>query len=573
MEELTRRALEFHADNADFRYTLQTVGQVLLPSADRTIVFVQAGALILILLAVLNLASLLIAWGFDRRQELTVRLALGASGGRIVRMLVLQSLVVVSAGGLVGLLMALLVLPWIRQLDVSPSLALFMSNLELDGGVLLWSAVAVAVSSMLAGALPAWFSRRTDVGDTLRSNTRSVSLSPAAVRWQKAMVLTQATLTVVILTAAVLIAMSFRNIMDVPDGFTPGSRMVARIQLPDAEYGEHEARAGFAARLMDELARETELKSFGFSSTLPVSDVPSGSRFFIQLPDGSLSTEPQLLHFRRTSWNYHEAIGIPILRGRAFTSSDDGAHPNVAIVSRSLAERLWPGEDPVGKALYRFNAGAPPQPVEVVGVAGDVMDGGYSAPAGEAVYVPFAQISGNRMSLVVEPRTSQEAALGAVRRALRTANPVIAASAVASLESLVNQANALPRLQTILLATFALVALGIALLGCYGVMTQLVASRERDTAVRLAYGAPPARVGASVLLQAGTLGVPGVVLGATLVRLLDGVLRPFLFGVDASSLRVTGFVCLTTLLFVALASLAPAARAMRVDIRKGLTEC
>jgi putative ABC transport system permease protein len=571
MAELTQRSLEAHADNQDFRYTLQTIVQVLLPSADRTIVLVQAGALVLILLAVLNLASLLIAWGFDRRQEMAVRLALGAGRRRIVRMLLLQSLTVVVAGGLGGLGLSALALPWIRQLEVSPTLALFLSQLELDRFVLLWSGVAAGVAGVVAGALPSWFGRQTDLTETIRWGQRGASLSPAAIRWQKAMVLAQATLTVIILAAAAFIGISFRNLQGIPNGFTPEDRVIARVQLPDAEYPEHEKRAAFAARLLEGLGREPDLAAFGFSSTLPVSDVPWGARFFIQLPDGSLSTEPLLFHFRRTSWNYHATMGIPILSGRAFEERDDATHPNVAIVSRALAERLWPGENPIGRPIYRVLPGVEPLPLEVVGVAGNVMDGGYSAPPGEAVYVPFAQVSVTRMSIVARPRTTPQQAVLAVRRALRAADPGLAASAIAPLESLVTQANALPRLQTILLVVFAFVAMGIAGLGSYGLMSQLVATREREFALRLAFGAPPGRLGWSMLGQAAALAGPGILAGAAVVLLLSGVLRPFLFGVNPGSIGVTLLVSVVTFAFVCSASLSPAFRAARTDVRKGLT--
>jgi putative ABC transport system permease protein len=392
------------------------------------------------------------------------------------------------------------------------------------------------------------------------------------VRWQKLTVLAQAALTVIILCAAALIGISFRNLARVPGGFVPEDRVVARIQLADTEYPSHEARAVFTEQLLDNLLLEPELTAAGFTSTLPVGDLPRGGRFQIQLEDGSLTTEPQLFHYRRISANYPDVLGIPIVRGRAFERRDDTAHPSVAIVSQALAEQVWPGADPIGKRIYRLVASNPePQPLEIVGVVGNVLDGGFDAPASATVYVPYAQVSLGRISIVATPRTTQEAALEAVRRALRATDPRVAASAPATLESLVNRANALPRLQTILLVIFAVVATGIVALGSYGVMSQLVGSRERELAVRLVFGAAPAHLGLSVLLEAGKLTVPGIVLGLAASWLLSGALEPFVFGIDPRSSSITVLVGSGTLALVACASIAPAIRAMRMDVRKGFS--
>jgi predicted permease len=473
-------------------------------------------------------------------------------------------------GGLVGQLLARLALPAIRQLDVSPALALFMANLHLDTGVLLWSAGAALLSGMLAGILPSWFGRGTELADALRSSSRSASLSRAALRWQKAMVFGQAMLSVIIVSAAVLIAMSLRNLLHVPDGFDPGSRVVARVQLPDAEYASLDKRRAFAALLLESLAREDELEQAGFTSTLPVGDVPFGGRFFPEQPDGTASTEPLLFHIRRTSWNYLATMGIPLLQGRSFDMHDDTAHTRVAIVSQAAAQRLWPNESALGKWLFRVQAGQPPVRTEVIGVAGNVMDGGYNAPAGEAVYLPYAQVPVTRLSIVVQPRADREAAVTAVRRALRAADPMLAANAVAPLAALVRQANALPRLQTILLLTFAMVAICIVALGSYGLMSQLVASREREFALRLLFGAGRPSLGTAVLFQLTWLTVPGIVLGVAGVWLLSGVLTPFVFGVPARSLLVTVVASTAVLVLASAAALPPAWRAMRVDIRKGI---
>jgi putative ABC transport system permease protein len=402
MAELTRSVVETDAQNQDFRYKLVTIVEFVLPNADRTVVFVQIGALVLTLLAVVNLSSLLIAWGYDRRREMAVRVALGARGRSIVRMLVLQALVVVGAGALGGFALARLIVPAIRRMDVSPQFALFLDRLTLDGSVVAWSAVVAALAGVVAATLPAMLGRRDALGDALRSGRGSVQ-TPAALRWQKAMVLAQALLTVVILSTAALVGLSFRNLARVPDGFAAEGKPVAR------------------------------------------------------------------------------------------------------------------------------------------------------------------------MSIVVRPRTSPEEALAALRRALRAADPVLAAGDVTDLPTLVSGANALPRLQAILLAAFALVATGIVVLGSYGLMSQLAASREREFALRVAVGAHTRHIGSQVLAQAARISGPGVLVGVGASWLLGGALRPFMFGVDSRSVVVTASVAAATLLLVGLATLPVAVRAMRVRVGAALT--
>ncbi|HEY2375640.1 MAG TPA: ABC transporter permease [Gemmatimonadaceae bacterium] len=567
--DLTKRALAATSENRDFWYEARPLRGVLLDGADSTVLLVQAGAVVLLLLAILNLASLLLAWGFERGQELAVRQALGAGQVRVVRMLFLQGVVVVGVGAALGVGLTRLIVPWLRHLDLNQSVAFFTSQITLDGSVLLASATVAILSGLAAGVLPAVFTRNSDVATTLRSGARSATLSPAALRWQQAMVVVQAALSVVILTAAALIGVSFAKLVRVPIGFVPRDLLVARVNLQNAVYLQASARVRFGRDLLDNLAHEPEIASAAFTTTLPVSDGLWGGRFFVELPDGSLSTEPSLLHIRRTSTNYLPTIGIPLLTGRQFATSDDSASPNVAIVSRSLAAHLWPNQSAIGKRIYRLAAGKT-QPVahEVVGVVGDVMDAGNSVPPGETVYLPWGQVSTTQLSIVVRPRAGDAAAFAAVRRALRHTDLVVATHDEAPLEALVTQANALPRLQSLLLLTFAIAALGIATLGSYGVMSQLVSTREREYALRLVFGAVPSQLGRSVLTQVGRLTLPGVAAGLVAVVLLGGTLKRFVFGVEPRSVVVLSLVSVGMLLVALAATLPSMRRAMRVDIRR-----
>ena len=566
---LTKRALAASADNKDFWYEMRSLRGVLLNGGDSTVLLVQSGAVVLLFLAVLNLASLLLAWGFERRQELAVRQALGAGEARVLRMLFLQSLTVVGAGAILGLAAAGLAVPWLRALDLNQTLTFFTNQVRIDPFVLGVTALVAVLCGLAAGVLPAVFSRNTDLAVSLRSGgTRSTTLSPAALRWQQTMVVLQAGLSVVILAAAALLGVSFAKLSRVQSGFVAGDLLVARINLQRAGYEQAPARVRFGRELLENLAREPSIAAAGYTSTLPVSDALWGVRFFIELPDGSLGSEPLLLHIRRTSPNYLATIGIPLLAGRTFTTADDSASPNVAIVSRSLAARAWPNENGIGKRIYRFaGADKPPVPVEVIGVAGNVMDAGNNLPPGETIYLPWSQLSTTQMSIVVKPRGPSDATISALRRALRVTDPLVAAHDIARLDALAAQGNALPRLRTLLLLIFAAAALAIAALGSYGVMSQLVATREREYALRLAFGAVPTDLGRSVLLHLARLTVPGIAGGIVVMLLLGGTLERFVFGVAPRSATVLGTVSGIMLSMALLAALPSVLRAMRVDLR------
>lgn len=572
VQRFAARAIQEHpADNKDYQYRIQPLRNVLLSGADSSAFFVQVGAATLLLLAVLNLASLLVAWGFERAQEMAVRRALGAGDLDVTRLLFRQSGVIVGAGAVLGIALAFVGIRVLHGFDFGPTVTPFIGRARISLPILLATTAIATLAAIAAGALPAWFSRRGELAQALRASSRSATISGSALRWQQAMVAGQAGLSVAILAAALLVGVSFWRLMEVPDGFSANGKVVARVILPDAVYGKHPDRAAFGTRLAEALAAQPELSASGFTTTLPVGDQAWGARFFAELNDGTLPSEPLLLHIRRVTPSYLGAIGIPVLRGRGIEASDDAGHDNVIVVSRALAEKLWPSEEAIGKRLLRSTPGGAPVPYTIVGIAGNTMDGGYAAPPGETVYVSYSQLSAVRLSIVAQSRTANMgAALDAIRRALRETDPRLAASGTARLEDLVLQANALPRLRMFILALFSVVGVGVVLLGTYGIMSQLVANRERELAVRLVFGARPAQLGASVIAQMARLTAGGMVVGLAGVWAGAGVLTTFVFGVASRSLAIYGSAAAILLALAAIASMPAAVRAMRVDMRRGI---
>ena len=564
------RALEMDASNKDWGWRVQPLRENLLAGADRALMLVQVGAAVLLLLAITNLASLLLAWSAERQRETAVRLALGASTWRLVRQFLIQSLALVSVGGVLGGLLAWLALPALQHLNPNPQFATFLTQLELDRGTLLFAAALVLGTGFLAGLLPAWQARSTTLTEARRSDSRGASLSRGALRWQRTMVVLQAAISVLILASAALTGIAFQRLNRVNLGFATDHRTAFRVQFPEPAYGTHEKRAQLVRALEQELAREPALDGFGFSTTIPVGDTQWGGRFYPQLASGEFPKDAALFHFRRVSPGYLGALGIPLIAGRRLNEHDQADRPPVAVVSQALAERYWPGQSAIGRKMRRV---APKDDVlvEIVGVVGNVFDAGAGVPSGETVYVPFDQVSMRRGWVVLHGRGSNEDMLAAGRRALRAASPEIAAYDTATLDDLAWQANALPRLLTALLGAFAVIATGITALGSYGVMSQLVSNREKELAIRAALGATQGGVLRFVLWQNARLAAIGTGAGLIGAWGADRWIQNLVPGFPADIFWPYLVVAAAVLLLTQLASFIPAQRAARLDMQKALS--
>ena len=567
-----RRAEEASAANKDWSYASQPVRPYYLSGADDTILLVQAGALILLLLAASNLASLLLAWAAERERETALRLALGAGARDIVRQHAVQGLLLMLAGGGTGLLLAKAALPALRALNPTPTLSFFLQQLRIDAWVAGVTLATAAFAGALVGLVPLWQSRRTDLTSALKMESRGGTATRGALRWQRSMAVSQAAITVIVLSAAALSVASFRQTRGAKPGYATDGRGVFRVQLPETEYADAPARAAFMRTFLENLAHEPELKEFGATSTLPFGDIPAGSSLTVEQESGEFTTEPRIFGYRRVTPGYVSAMGIPLIEGRPLSADDGENRPTVALISQSLATRYWPKGGAIGRRFRRTAPGQPTLEITVVGVIGTVRDAGNveAARTGESLYIPYAQNPMRRVSVVVKGRDGVEAAIAAGVHALRVTAPGLAAYSVTTTEQLAYEASAVARLQMALLSTFALVALGVALLGSYGVMSQLVANRGRELAVRLAVGENPRGVFQRVLEQNARLAGAGSIAGAAIAWQGGRFLQALLGGVDASSPWAYLAAALATVGLTQLAVIVPARRAAATNVLEAL---
>lgn len=562
------RAIEAFPDNRTWTWTVQPIREALLAGADRTVVFVQAGAAVLLLLAVSNLASLLLAWAAERQRETAVRLALGASAWRLVRQFLVQSTLLVSVGGLAGVALASASLPLLRQLNPNQALGAFLEQLKLDTGTLGFAAALVLGTGLLAGLLPALQAGRTSFLEALRSDSRGASLGREGMRWQQAMIVLQAAVSVLILTGAGLAGLGLLRLNRVDLGFRTKDLHAFQVQFPEPAYAAHPKRAQFVRELELNLAREPQLRGFAFTGSLPVGDGQWGGGFSPQRANGEFDRDATVLHFRRVSPSYVKLMGTPLLEGRLLTERDNATAPHVAVISRSTADKFWPGTTALGRKLRRVGQKDAPL-VEVVGIVANVRDAGAAQGEADAIYMMWDQVSMRRGWVVLEGSNPAEV-LAAGRRALQATAPEVAAYNPGTLENFAWQANALPRLQMSLLGVFAVIAIGITALGSYGVMSQLVANRERDMAVRAALGASQGMVLRLVLWQNARLAAAGTFLGLVVAWGLARWLQAKLTGFDATVNWPYLAVAALVLGLTQLASFIPARRAAKLDVQKAL---
>ncbi|HET7786293.1 MAG TPA: ABC transporter permease [Myxococcales bacterium] len=536
-----------------------------------------------LLIACANLAHLVLVRSGARAREIAVRVALGATRGRILRQLLTENLLLSALGGAAGLLLAFWAVDAINALgqDVLPR----MRPVTVDGRVLAFTLLLSAATAALVGLLPALRASSPDLRDAL------TDAAPGATggrhRLGAALVVAEVALSLVLLAGAGLLLKSMNRLLDVRPGFEPRGVLTAEIDLPARKYLDERLSRAFsplavarASAFFDELLARVRaspgVSAAGAISSLPLAGDNWGTRLTLwDRPLPATALELPSMQYRVVSGDVFAALGIRILRGRAFDGRDGAGAQRVAIVSQEVVRRFWNGVDPIGRQLSvgapreldpAAPEGAPLEKLTVVGVADDVRYGGLDLSPVPVVYAPYAQGAQGTMTLFVAARAESPLALAAaLREQVRSIDPEQPVANVSTFTARLDRAVAQPRLQARLLGLFAAIAVVLAALGIYGVMAVGVAQRTREIGIRIALGARRSDVIGLVLRRGLLLTGAGVVLGLCGGMALTRLLRSLLFGVAPGD---PGIFLLTVLLLAAVAAVAcwvPARRAARVD--------
>lgn len=541
------------------------------------------GAVALIMLiACVNLANLLLVRATGRRRELGIRLALGAARRIVLRQLLTESLLLSVIGGAVGVALAVVLVR-------AAAIALPDSLPRLGEIAIRWPMFAaafglVAVTGVLCGIVPALAGTRTDVLDSLRDGSQSTGQGRSQYSLQSALVTLEIALAMLLLVASGLLLRSFQKMLETDPGFQAQHALTASLSLPIHDYPTQQKVDEFYAELQRRVGALPGVKEVGFSSNIPIVGQNSGRLITVEGHVRSAGEGFLIVSNYLVQGNYFQALHIPLIRGRYFEARDEhvGA-PLVSIVGQSFAERNFPGKDPIGLRLKvgdRFDSAMPA--ITVVGVVGDVKQGALDQPTVDQMYGPVSQAAAalgpmasmlgvaSNMDIVVLT-TEEPSLLGpSLEKIVHRLDPLLVLSRPQPMEEVVAATESSRRFNTAILTAFAAIALGLSLLGIYGVLAYTVAQRRREIAIRMALGATRANVVMRSLRYALTLSAIGVVCGLIASVGFTRFLSSLLYNVkplDGATIAGAAFVLLSC---SALAGLWPARRAASVDPTQAL---
>jgi len=530
---------------------------------------VLAGAVgFVLLIACANVANLLLSRGAARQREIAVRTALGASRGRVLRQLLTESVLLAGAGGLAGILLG----AWgLRALlGAVPDNLARVDAVGIDMQVLAFTVALTLITGIVFGLAPALQVSKPDLAETLKEGGRSGTRGARAQRVRSALIVAQIALSLVLLIGAGLMLRSFAELQASSPGVDPAGVVAAGVTLPGQRYAtDLEARRQFFRRVLERLETTPGVESAGAVLPLPLSLNGWQTTFLIE---GMAEPEPgkfPVNDIARVSPSYFRTMGIRLLRGRAFTWSDDEKMPPVAIVDEMFVKTWFPNEDPIGKRV-KINAGhVPPGMPEppwstIVGVVNHVKNYGIDQESRVEIYVPFLQSTNTQLSLVVKSRDAASA-VRAMREAVREADPTLPVFGVRTMDEYLARTLTSKRLMMVVLALFAAVALTLAAVGIYGVMSYAVAQRTSEIGIRMALGAHPRDVLRLVVGHGVVLTIVGVVLGLGAAYWLTRLMTALLFGVSATDPMTFAAVAALLAAVAFVATWVPARRAAKVD--------
>jgi putative ABC transport system permease protein len=525
-----------------------------------------------LLIGCVNLANLILSRAVSRQRELAIRVALGASRVRIVRQLLMESLILSLAGGALGLLLAAYAMPVL--VSVLPASLPRLDEAKIDWAALSFTGGIALLAGTLVALLPAWFSTRLDPVVGLKQGaSRTQSDDVATGRWRRILLVAEIALSFALLIAAALLLQSFVNLRNVDPGFRAENVLNNVVVLPTARYGQGDEAHRFARGVTAANPKAAQFfdRLFAQLKTVP-GVVAAGSITGLPLYGNS-----QFTTYRRLSHavagelerpvvqdtiggDYFQTVGIPLRQGRVFTQFDIGTSQRVAIVNQALALRDFKKANPIGENIS-IEGGAP---CLIVGVVGDTRQFTLGKPATPEVYTPVAQTATTYAYVLVRANKLNDAFTQSVLKVFAALDPELPLPQ-RTLQSALDQALGTPRFEADLLGGFAIVALLLALIGVYGVLNYDVAQRRPEIAIRLALGATPANVVRLILARGIRIVMAGLIAGAILAVCVSLVLRHQLFGLSWIAPRVYLEVALMMIATATLACLLPAHRASTVD--------
>ena len=512
-----------------------------------------------LLIACVNVASLLLAQAAGRRREMAVRAALGAGRARLAGQTLTESLVLGVIGGLAGLIVAYWGIQWLRQLTPEALPVIGLRQFGLDLRVLAFTFVLSIATGLLFGFLPAWHLASQDLHNVLKEGTRTGGLVRRRLR--VALVVGEIALASVLLVGAGLTLRSFQALLHAQPGFASDGVLTTFVTLPGRRYGSDEKRLAAFDQIEQRFASVAGVRAVGATSHLPLSG--QDGRLSVSIEGFNAPPDMQTrAHPRSVSPGYFQTMGITLVAGRTFSAADRAGSPLVGVVNDTMARRYWPGGSPLGQKLV---VGGTTASVEVIGIVADVRHWGLDLPVNPELYLPLAQQPTGGLTFVLSTDLEPSALTASVREQLRAVDPDLPLSRVRTMNEVAAESVASRRVAMLLLAILGVLALTLAASGIYAVMAHLVALRSAEIGVRMTLGAKPRAVMLLVLREGLVQAAAGLAIGLGAAVLIMRAFRARLFEVspaDPMTLTLVAAILLTT---AVAACIIPARRAMRVD--------
>lgn len=553
----------FPEENAERTVVLVPWQKHLVADAEPRLWMLLGAVAFVLLIAVTNVSGLLLARASGRGREVAIRRALGAGRGRLIKQLLMESIVLAFLGGA----LALLVAPWISQIifTLNPGGIIEPRSIQIDSSVLIFTGGVAILAGILFGLFPALQATRPDFNDLLKEGARG-SDGRSTHRLRSAMVIAELTLALVLLIGAGLLIRSFGLLAGVNPGFDSQRLLTANITLPLNRFADISKRTLFFQQALEKVAALPGVESASFNSELPFG---TGGVFHNLAVEGvtvETGHEPEI-YSRSISPDFFRTLNIPLRKGRYFTEADKANAPLVAIVNESMARTIFHGADPIGKRVM-WARSEQPLWMTIIGVVADIRAFSLDADDQPAIYAPFAQEQQfwkTWLNLVVRTSVDPNTLTASIRRAVSEVDPTIPVADIQTMDQLIGASFSDRKFYMVLLGSFAALALFLSAIGIYGVISYSVNRRVHDLGIRMALGARRSDILRLVIGQALKLTSVGLALGLLASVLLSRFLKGLLYEIAPTDIVTFGAVTAVLGIVALLASYVPARRASSVD--------
>lgn len=522
-----------------------------------------AAVAFVLLIACVNVANLLLARAAGRQKEIAIRTALGAGRARIIRQLLTESVLLSLVGGAVGLLLA----KWGMDLllKLAPQNLPRMSDVSLDSRALGFTASITLLTGVIFGLVPALQASKPNLNEVMKDAGRGSTEGGRRQFIRSTLVVLEVASALVLLVGAGLMIKSFWQLQKVDPGFKPENALTMQVTLPKRKYPEETQQVAFFQQLLEKVRLLPGVQAVGATSLVPVSDDDFVLGFEAEDQPPLQPGIGQSANFFSVSADYFKAMGIPLLRGRYINERDTKDSPHVAVINETMAKKIFPNQDPIGKRITFDRRGNNPDWYEIVGVVGDVKHYGLDQATTMQIYEPFTQQTFSYMSFVVRTAGEPTAMTAAIRNEVLSIDKEQPISSIVTLDQLVSTSVAQRQFSMLLLGVFAAVAMLLAAVGIYGVLSYAVTQRTQEIGIRMALGAGRRDVLRLIVGQGMSLTMIGIGVGLIAAFLLTRLMSALLFGVSATDPATFSLIALLLLFVSVLACWIPARRAAKVD--------